>query len=654
MLEAIQHRGPDGWGCYLSPDERAGLYHVRLSIVDIGGGRQPLSNEDGSVWITFNGEIYEHDAIRRELEARGHRFRTRSDTEVIVHLYEEYGEAFVDRLRGEFAFALYDERRDTLLLVRDRFGIKPLYYTIDDERLLFGSEIKALIAHGSLTPELDQESIFNALCSLPMASRTMFHGILQLEPGTLLKVCGSTSTLRRYWDLSFDQAAEENRDLTAAQEGALIEEFKHRFDEAVRIRLVADVPVGVYLSGGLDSSAVASSIREATNDRAKAFTIGFEDAAYDESAIAKQVAEHLNLDWHVIRVGGGDLAAQFLKSIWHAEIPVPMSNGTAKFLLSKLAREHVKVVLTGEGSDELLCGYPQFKHQRLLEELKKNPGDRSTQQRLEAFMTATAGQPYVVSARSLRETESVTGTFGNYPYPALRKWHFSKPIRFLQSRPAGRTTQGQDVLGLVARSMNPDRLKGIDPLSATQYFLFKTDLPHLLLNWLGDREEMAHSIEGRVPFLDHHLVEFGTRLPASLKLRGELEKYVLRRSMESRLPPVMKQVSKRMFLAPTLNTLNFFDNEAFQPLISRRRLEEAGVFSPNAVAFLKLMSRMSRKGSAKYKHYEGALTYVISVQILHEMFIRDFNTHSVRLRLGEIRDDWRRGLVARPHRSAAE
>jgi asparagine synthase (glutamine-hydrolysing) len=625
MVRALSHRGPDDWGYYLSPDQAVGLYHTRLSIIDVERGAQPLCNEDGTVWVSFNGEIYQHAELMADLQARGHRFRTRSDTEVIVHLYEEYGEEFVHKLRGEFAIALYDENDGVLRLIRDRFGIKPLYYHARDDGLVFASELKALAARGDVPMAFDHAAVLNYLCALPLLDRSLFRDIRQVPPGTLLRVSTGSVQAHRYWDLEFAPEQAELREVSKKQERESLAEFRALFDEAVRIRLVADVPVGVYLSGGLDSSAVTASLRRATNNELKAFTVGFSEAEYDESTLAQSIARHIGVDWHRVIIGSGDLAEHFPASVWHAEIAVPTSNGAAKFVLSRLAQQHVKVVLTGEGSDELLCGYMQFKHQRLLEAQLEKPRDANIRRALRDFTQQTAGTPYLVSSSATRHYEALAERFGTRPYPALRAAHFQGGIRFLQSRAAAKETRDQDVLGLAMACLDLDHLRKLSPLSATQYVLFKTDLPFFLLSYLGDREEMAHSVEGRVPFLDHKLVEFATRLPAQMKLRGETEKYALHAAFDARLPKEMRAVSKRMFLAPTLDTLGFFTEGAFGELLSAKRIEEAGVFSARAVAFLKFMARHTKKGSVKYKHYEGALTYVLSIQLLHDMFIRRFS-----------------------------
>jgi asparagine synthase (glutamine-hydrolysing) len=292
-------------------------------------------------------------------------------------------------------------------------------------------------------------------------------------------------------------------------------------------------------------------------------------------------------------------------------------------MLSSLARQHLKVVLTGEGADELLLGYQQFKHHRLLE-AAHHDGGPVTRRRLRDYLRQHQGRPHILTVRRYDQAERLEGLFGNRPYPALRFQHFGKSIRFLQSRAAVRATSAQDPMVAVAGCLDPDLMRRLSPLGATQYMLFKTDLPVFLLSYLGDREEMANSIEGRVPFLDHELVALGLRLPQSLKLRGDVEKYALRQAVAPRLPPVMHGVKKQMFLAPTLDTLKFFGRGAFSELLSRQRLEEAGVFSPAAVGLIKLAARTARRGSVRYRHCEGALSYVLSIQILHDVFVKNF------------------------------
>ena len=624
MVTALAHRGPDDWGYYLSPDRRALLLHTRLSIIDLEGGKQPLSNEDGTIWVSFNGEIYDYQNLIKDLEQRGHRFKTQSDTETIVHLYEEYGEDFLRHLRGEFAIVLFDQRQGVLYLIRDRFGIKPLYYMEHGDSILFASELKAILAHAGTSTRFDPGYIHALWCGFWLASDSIFAGMKQVEPGCYLKFSGGRYERHRYWDLPLVTLAEEAEIAASRSEDDLCQEFLALLKESIRLRLVADVDVGIYLSGGFDSSAIASIIAQQLHQRVSAFTIGFTDPAFDETPIARSVADLNQLDMHQISIGRGQLRSHFVASVWHAETPVPMSNGAAKYLLSDLARQHVKVVLTGEGSDELLCGYKHFKHQLLLDEVQRNPSSRALRGQVRGFLSKSAHLPYMAPFTEYQDYDRVTQLFGNYPYTALRYFQFRKKTAALLSRDVLEASQ-IDPLDRLAGYIGPQRLAGLSTLAATQYVHFKTDLPVFLLGYLGDREEMAHSIEGRLPFLDHKLVEFGCRLPSAMKLQQNTEKYILRRAVGHMLPPSMKNLEKRMFLAPTKSTLALDRHDSeFDHYLSTSYTQEVGLFKPRVIKLLRFINRFAPRGSIASRRTEEALTLVLSFHVLHELFIKNF------------------------------
>ncbi len=418
MAKVLVHRGPDGWGFYVAPHRRAILVHLRLAIVDIPKGHQPLPNEDQTIWVSCNGEIYGFSDLKRELTSRGHVFRTNSDSEVLIHLYEEYGERFVEKLRGEYSFALYDERKSTLLLVRDRFGIKPLYYVNTGTSLFFASEIKALVAGLSHQLKLDTANLYRSLCSVLLPSETIFAGVKQVEPSTYLKVTTTATTEICYWE--FPLCCTPTEKTSGRLRESHIEEFGHRFSEAVSLRCHGDVPVGVYLSGGVDSNAVTTILSRLRPIKFPSFTIGFEEEQYDESGQARAIAQREQLDHHELYIGSGDLRDHFLKSLWHSETPVINTHGTAKHLLSALASSHVKVVLTGEGADELLAGYRLFTHLSLLEQNHQSPNSRSTQSHLRHFLREETNVAGLTKIDHLPEHKHVTDLFGCYPYSALR------------------------------------------------------------------------------------------------------------------------------------------------------------------------------------------------------------------------------------------
>jgi asparagine synthase (glutamine-hydrolysing) len=359
MTYILRHRGPDRRGIWLSPNQRAGLGHVRLSIIDLMTGHQPIANEDNRIHVAVNGEFYDFERKRRELEGRGHRFRTNSDSEIAIHLYEDYGAHCVQELRGEFAFVLWDEKNQTLFAARDRFGIKPLYYAVHGDTLYLASEIKALFAAG-VPPRWDHEYFYQHATGPAMPDRTLFDGVHQVPPGHYLTATASGMRILRYWEFNYPPANELAADTRC--ESAYIEEFSAVFDEAVRLRMRADVPVGCYLSGGLDSCAVLGFASKYSKSPIQAFTLTFDRAAYDEGDIAREMAASTGASFHPIPIKQSDIADNFADAIWHSETLFSNGHGVSKYLLSRAVRDAgYKVVYTGEGSDEIFGGYIHFR-----------------------------------------------------------------------------------------------------------------------------------------------------------------------------------------------------------------------------------------------------------------------------------------------------
>ena len=620
MISALRHRGPDSSGHYLSPDKNVLLVNTRLAIVDIAGGAQPLANEDGSVRITFNGEIYGFAALARQLERRGHRLGTRCDTEVIVHLYEEYGEAFVEHLRGEFAFALYDRCRHTLWLGRDRFGVKPLYYAESPRSLLFGSEIKAIFSHPAIKRDLNRPFIYSYLHGLLPPDETAFAGVRQVEPGCLLRVTATGVEARRYWQPRFAEGPDSTDSRVAAREA--VEEFRRLFAEAVELRLQGDREPGIYLSGGLDSRAVATQAVRLSGRPMKAFTVAFDDPDFDESAGAAETVRQHALDHQVVTIPASGLASHFVRSIWHCEMPVVNGHGAAKLLLSGLAAKQVKSVLTGEGADELLAGYDLFRHQALIESVRREPRNPALRARMRQFLGSVDQLSGTVKAGDYAEYDRVVELFGAYPYPALRALKLGRWIGNLLSREYIRGIGDFDPLEQLATRWSSRPLAGNDPLSATQDFLFRTQLPSYILNCLGDRMEMANSVEGRVPFLDHKLAEFALGLPRSLKVRDGQGKVLLREALGRSHPAY--RVAKQAFFSPAA-TLDLPNRESpLNRYLDRRVTEACGIFNPTRLRTLKHALPFLRKGSNRRVRCESLLTFAISVHALHELFCSNF------------------------------
>jgi asparagine synthase (glutamine-hydrolysing) len=551
--QRLYHRGPDGQRHWMSPDRRIALGHARLSIIDLTTGDQPIASEDEQTRIVVNGEFYGYEAIQRELEYSGHRLRTRSDSEIALHLYEDLGSQCLHRLRGEFAFVLWDETNRTIFAARDRFGIKPLFYALYEETLYFASEVKALFAAG-VPARWDAESVYHSVEFGGHPMRTLFDGIFQVPPGHYLIATEKHVQLHQYWDFDYPRA---NRASPARSDADYAAEFRQALEEAVRIRLRADVPVGCYLSGGLDSCSVLGLAARHHPEPIRAFTLTFDHAEYDEEKEACEMAAKAGADFFPIPIRQDDLADHFADAILQSETLCLNAHGVAKYLLSRAVRDAgYKVVITGEGSDEILGGYAHFRRDmllynregqdpdviaRLLDDLERlnpvsrglllphgEPGPLHSVKRLLGFVPSWIE---TFSARSVKMRALLTGNF-------LETFGRREGFRAFFS--------DVDVRG---------QLAGRDPLNQSLYLWAKTGLPTYILTMLGDRMEMAHSIEGRVPFLDHHVVEVLRSQPVSQKIRGMTEKFVLREAVRDVISDTVYRRQKHPFLSPpaTLN-----------------------------------------------------------------------------------------------------
>jgi|SRR5271165_120279 len=551
--QSLYHRGPDGQGYWISPDQRVALGHARLSIIDLRTGDQPIANEEENIRIVVNGEFYGFEAIQRELEQNGHCLRTRSDSEVALHLYEDLGVQCLHRLRGEFAFVLWDQIHRTMFAARDRFGIKPLFYAFHDEKLYFASEAKALFAAG-VPARWDSESVYHSVEFGGHPMRTLFDGIHQVPPGHYLIATEKHVQLHRYWDFDYPRVGAASLERSDADYAA---ELRAVLEDAVRIRLRADVPVGCYLSGGLDSCAVLGLAARHHPDPIRAFTLTFDRAEYDEEKEAREMAAKAGAEFFPIPVQQNDLADHFADAIMQSETLCMNAHGVAKYLLSCAVRDAgYKVVITGEGSDEILGGYAHFRRDmllynregqdpdviaRLLEDLEElNPVSRGL------LLPHGEAGPLDGVKRLLGFVPSWIETFSarSVKMRALLAEDFLD--RFGQREGFRALFYDVDVRG---------QLAGRDPLHQSLYLWAKTGLPGYILTMLGDRMEMAHSIEGRVPFLDHHVVEVIRSQPVSQKIRGMTEKFVLREAVRDVITDTVYKRQKHPFLSPpaTLN-----------------------------------------------------------------------------------------------------
>jgi len=550
----MKHRGPDENQYWMSDDKKVGLGHTRLSIIDLDGGIQPLHNEDNSIHTIVNGEIYDFESIRDMLISEGHKFKTASDSEVLLHLYEEFGLDSVQQLRGEYAFVIWDSNTNRLIACRDRFGIKPLYYSYQNGTLYFASEIKALIAAG-VESIWDEETLYISthILGIPLQNRTYFKNIFQVPPGHYVIANDYQYRTIKYWDFNYPKKEMHSK----INEKDAIKEFRNRFDEAVKLRLRADVPVGVYLSGGIDSCSILGTASKFSTSKIKAFNISFNDSLYDEASVAKEMAEYCNAEYVPLNINDDLLVDNFIDTIWHGETIMGNLHVVAKFLLSGHVRDSgYKVVLTGEGSDEILGGYPHFRKDMLFhsDEYKNNPN-------IQNLLNELAEKNQVSKNLLISKKDSYD-----------KKNIFNRRLGFIPSwielhmerRKNGSGNYYTELFDKF-KKLDPycmfldemdinNQLKGRHILNQSMYLWSKTMLPNYLLSNLGDRMEMAHSVEGRLPFLDHKLVEFVTTLPISMKINNLTEKYILRESVKPVLTETLYKRQKHPFLAPPSST----------------------------------------------------------------------------------------------------
>jgi asparagine synthase (glutamine-hydrolysing) len=569
MMDSIWHRGPDSGDLYVAPPVALG--HRRLSIIDVSGGRQPISNEDGTIWVIYVGEMYNYLDLTRSLKSKGHRFRTASDTEVIVHLYEELGEACVSEMQGMFAFALWDDRQQKLLLARDRVGIKPLYYCETDEGLLFGSEVKAILAHGSVRPELDEEALDAFLTYLyTPGDRTVFRNIRKLEPGHYLVARPDGRTrITQYWDLRFPS---ERRGGTFEQRVEQLDELLRR---TVRDHMISEVPVGVLLSGGVDSTAVLNFATEAASKPISTFTVGFDgEQCPDERPYARMAAERFGSRHFDMTISARDFLDALPTYVTHMEEPVCEPPGIALYFISRLARQHVTVLLSGEGGDEAFAGYQNYRNLFWLERAKQVLGPL-------ARPTAAMLSP-LASLMGLDKVQKYAPLLG-IPLDEyyLGRTAFSDARRaVLYTERFGRRVQGSGSRSLARRFLRAG--VGGTALDTMLYVDTKTWLPDDLLI-KADKMTMANSVELRVPLLDHHVLEFAASLPADDKIKGWSTKHILKTALRKRVPTEILDRPKTGFPVPYARWMRNELRDPIRDLLLDRRTVARGYFRREAV-----------------------------------------------------------------------
>lgn len=593
MTASLEHRGPDSAGFFR--EAGLGLGFRRLRIIDLEGGEQPMTNEDGSLVLACNGEVFNHRELRRELEQRGHQFRSRCDVEVLLHLYEEHGVDLLRRINGQFAFALYDRREGTLLLARDPFGVNPLHYTVCDGTLIFASEIKSILTHPLVRREVDLTGLDQVL-SLPglVSPRTIFKGISSLKSGHYLRVRGSEMQLAEYWDLDYPEAGEA---MDEQPEAFYVERLAEAFARSVELRLCSDVEVGFYLSGGLDSSLIATMIHRLSPERVRhSFSISFPEREMSEEPYQRIVAASVGSIHHDIPFDWDEISSRFRNMVYHCECPVKETYNTCSMALSEAARRAgVTVVLTGEGADELFAGYVGYRFD--------GAGLRGHRlDDLEAALEAEARERLWGDADLFYETDHAG-------------WRDVK--RALYSDLVNERFGDFEFLNF--ELVNRERIRGRHPIHQRSYLDFKLRLADHLISDHGDRMAMANSIEARYPFLDPELVQVAIRIPPHLKLNGLQEKYILKKMAEPLLPAGIVRRDKFGFHAPGTPYLLQQGVNWVQDMLSTERIRRGGYFNPAVVDRLK--AEYSQPGFKLNLPFEtDLLAIVLSFEVLREVF----------------------------------
>jgi asparagine synthase (glutamine-hydrolysing) len=579
MCEVMRHRGPDGRGTYHYPSRdgggrvRVALGHNRLSIIDLQGGSQPLANSDETVWVAFNGEIYNFVELREELKARGYRFRTASDTEVIAHGYDEWGEDVVQRLNGMFAIALWDTRTETLLLIRDRLGVKPLLYAQLGDKLVFASELKALLADPDVPAELDPEGLIEYLTfNFTLAPRTLLRGVRRLPPGHLLRWRAGEVTIREYWDLDLERRG-------PSDEGSAREALLGTLGAATRRRLRSDVPLGGLLSGGIDSSAVVSLMTDSLGKSVQVFSADFQEGSYSELPFARMVAQRYDLDHRTVVVTPrvDDLLQ---KIVWYNDEPLGDSSSVPTFLLSEFVRRHVTVALSGDGGDETYFGYETYQADQLFQLYRLLPA--VVRRRVVPGLVDRLPVSLEKMSFDFKLRQFVAAGLAD-PFEAHCSWRriFSESERRALLSPDVQASAGAFSPFETPRRWF-DRHPNADFLTRCLYVDLRTWLVDDILAKV-DRASMAHALEVRSPFLDYEAVELAFSLPRRLKLRGTSKKYIVKRAFSDRIPGAILHRKKAGFSSP----LGYWLRGALRPLVDDvlrgKRLRELGIFDQPAV-----------------------------------------------------------------------
>ena len=615
MVSIQKHRGPDSTGAYL--DDNIGLAHSRLSIIDLSEGTQPIHNEDKTLWIIYNGEVFNYPELRQELIKSGHKFYTTSDTEVILHLYEQKGIHCLNELNGQFAFAIWNSITRTLFLARDRVGILPLFFTIQNQRLYFASEIKAIFANDEINRTLDYEAldqIFTFWTTLP--GKTAFDKISELPPAHYMLVSPDSIKTDKYWHMNFLK----NKEIANRKTNDLVEEISATLMDAVKIRLRADVAVGSYLSGGLDSSAITETVKKNFNNELRSFGIRFENKNYDEGNFQSEMVNYLGVQHSDILVGNDDIGANLENVLWHTEKPLLRTGPIPLFLLSKLVHQSgYKVVLTGEGADEIFGGYDIFKEAKIRHFWSKDPDSK-----LRPLLLARL-YPYIFKDDRLNQTliaffKSGIDNPDDLFFSHNIRWKNTGKIKNLFSEPLRDSNRNYNNLSELIKLLPADYFDW-DIVTKAQFLEAMIFLSNYLLSSQGDRVAMANSVELRVPYLDHRVIELMGTVHSELKINGLNEKYLLKKIFKDRLPASIVSRWKNPYRAPIHKALLNSNLNLIKEYCSEESLKKSGLF--DAAKVLRLINKLE-KSVAAGEFDEMALVGILSTQIIHKTFIENF------------------------------
>jgi len=615
MMNALHHRGPDEKGIYL--DDRVGLVNDRLSIIDLSSGTQPIHNEDQTLWIVYNGEVFNYPELRVDLKKRGHRFYTQTDTEVILHLYEEKGADCLNELNGQFVFAIWDTKKQNLFLARDRVGIRPLYYTILNGMLLFGSEIKAILMCDQVKREIDPialEQIFTFWTTLD--GSTAFKDIRELPPGHCLTAADGKVIERKYWEIPFYPESK----LINWPAKNISREIEELLYDSIRLRLRSDVPVGTYLSGGLDSSIVTMLVKKHFNPNVQTFGIRFDEPEYDEGEYQKKMVAFLNVHHHEVITSNAKIAEALPGVILHCEKPLLRTAPVPLYLLSeKVNKVGLKVVLTGEGADEVFGGYNIFREAKVRRFWARQPNSQMRPlliSRLYPYIFNDPRQRLMMQSFFAQGLEDTNDPF----YSHRIRWNNAEKIKTFFSDDLKHTIGRYDGTVLLRESLPADYEKW-NGLSKAQYLEMKLFMSNYLLAQQGDRVAMAHSLEIRLPFLDHRILEFMGKVPPKWKIRGLTEKYILRKTYENELPEDIVHREKHPYRAPVKQSLLHEKSSGYvKDMLSESTLKKASLFDPGKVA--KLIAKLE-KTDRPTEIDNMALVGILSSQLLHRQFVEN-------------------------------